>query len=299
MGKLLTFGCSFTYFKEWSTWADILGREFDQYQNFGRGGAGNTYIFNQIMQCIAEGKINKSDTVIVMWSSVIREDRFVNDEWLTPGAIYNQNLYNDEFMNYVDPVGFFIRDCAHVAAVSLALDQIGCKNIFLSMMPLDNAREWSKLSWVQQIFSNDKVTWFKKKYKCYLDKIRPSVFDVVYNGNWYTRRKELVKDRNWYKQLTVPDNYFWDQKPEDYILPSIEDLEKGKITCNTRATDFLLEQMNAKTTAELLEFRLWEKVDIHPTPLLHLEYLQKVLPEYPISEENIQRVKDEDSTLSK
>lgn len=296
--QLFTFGCSFTSYN-WSTWADILGREFDQFENLGISGAGNTYIFNKLMQCIAEGKIEKSSTVIVMWSNVIREDRYINNDWISPGCIYNQNTYQEGFMKFVDPVGLFIRDCAHIAAVTLALEQIGCKFIFLSMMPLDNAKEYLKLSWTQKILADDTVSLYKRKYKKYFDLVRPSMLDVVYNGNWYNRRDELVKDRDWYKQLYVPDNYFWDQKPEDSVIPSIEDLENNNITCNSRAVSFLLDKMNAETIEEILEFRLWEKVDHHPTPMHHLEYLQKVLPEYTISKENIQRVKDEDSALPK
>lgn len=35
MTRLFTFGCSFTKFF-WPTWADILGQEFDYYENWGR-----------------------------------------------------------------------------------------------------------------------------------------------------------------------------------------------------------------------------------------------------------------------
>ena len=59
------------------------------------------------MQAIADNDINKDTTVIVMWSSIIREDRFIDMHWMSPGNIYNQNRYNDAFMEYVDPVGFF------------------------------------------------------------------------------------------------------------------------------------------------------------------------------------------------
>lgn len=298
MSELFTFGCSFTSYN-WSTWSDILGREFDHYENHGRGGAGNTFIFNSILQCIAERKIKNTSTVIVMWSNVIREDRYVGEDWIAPGCIYNQNTYNNEFMEFVDPVGFFIRDCAHIAGATHALESIGCKFIFLSMMPLDNAKEYLRLSWTEKIFTNDKITQYKRIYKKYFDLIRPSMLEVIYKGNWYNRRNELVKDKDWYSSLQVPSDYFYDQKPEDSKLPSIHDLQQGNIDKKSRTTSFLIDKMNADTIEEVIEFKLWEHVDHHPTPLLHLEYLQKVLPEFPISEENIQKVKDEDSALPK
>jgi len=293
MKKLLAFGCSFTDY-DWSTWADILGREFDDFENHGRCGAGNTYIFNHVMQCIAENKITDSSTVIVMWSNVIREDRYVNGEWITPGCIYNQNTYSEGFMDFVDPVGMFVRDCAHIAAVTHALDSTGCTYHFLSMMPIDNAREYLKLNWTEKILDSDTVSQYKRKYKKYLDLIKPSMLEVVYNNNWYNRRDDLVKDKSWYSNLTVPDNWFYDQQPEDSILPGLDNL----YNCNDRVKSFLCDRMNAQSIDEIVEFKLWEHIDHHPTPLLHLEYLQKVLPEYKISEDNIQRVINENSTLS-
>jgi hypothetical protein len=293
MNKLLTFGCSFTDYN-WSTWADILGREFDDFQNHGRGGAGNTYIFNRIMQCIAENQITDSSTVIVMWSNVIREDRYVDGEWIAPGCIYNQNTYSEGFMDFVDPIGLFIRDCAHVAAVTHALNSTGCTYHFLSMMPIDNAKEYLKLKWTEKILASDTVSQYKRKYKKYLDLIKPSMLEVVYNNNWYNKRDDLVKDKTWYDNLTVPENWFYDQQPEDSVLPGLDNL----YNCNDRVKSFLCNKMNAQSIDEIVEFKLWERIDHHPTPLLHLEYLQKVLPEYKISEDNIQRVINENSTLS-
>ena len=293
MSQLFTFGCSFTSYN-WSTWADILGREFDTFENYGLCGAGNTYIFNHIMQCVTENKITENSTVIVMWSNVIREDRLVKNEWIAPGCIYNQNSYNEGFMQYVDPAGMFVRDCAHIAAITHVLESIGCTFHFTSMMPLDNAKEYLKLKWTEKILSNDIVSSYKQKYKKYLNLVKPSMFEVIYNNNWYSRSKDLVKDKDWYNNLSIPDNWFYNQQPEDSILPDINNLNE----CNDRVKSFLCDKMNASSIEEIQQFELWKCIDHHPTPLLHLEYLQKVLPEYTISNSNIQKVKDENSTLS-
>jgi len=291
MSQLFTFGCSSTSYN-WSTWADILGREFNKFENLGQNAAGNTLIFNKILQCIAEGRISKSSTVIVMWSDINREDRYVGNDWIAPGCIYNQNVYNEGFMEYVDPVGFFIRDCAHIAAVTHALESTGCNFIFLSTMPLDGtAKEYLKLSWLEKILSSDKISLYRHIYEKYFDLIRPSLLEVVFKGSWYNRRDDLVKDRNWYEKLR--------SRTDAFILPAIQDLENGNIDNESDIAKFLLDKMNAATIEEIIEYRLWERVDHHATPLMHLEFLQKVLPEFTISKENIQKVIDEDSALPK
>jgi hypothetical protein len=71
---LFTFGCSFTEYI-WPTWADILGREFEYYENWGKAGGGNQYIFNSLIECHLRNQLTKDDTVIIRWTSPDREDR--------------------------------------------------------------------------------------------------------------------------------------------------------------------------------------------------------------------------------
>ena len=63
--RLFTFGCSFTEWI-WATWANILAYELDvPFYNFGKPGAGNYYIANQISQADAIFNFTKDDLVIV------------------------------------------------------------------------------------------------------------------------------------------------------------------------------------------------------------------------------------------
>ena len=59
MSRLFTFGCSFTHWS-WPTWADILGREFDEYENWGQRGGGNVFIFHSLIECYKKNKLNKN-----------------------------------------------------------------------------------------------------------------------------------------------------------------------------------------------------------------------------------------------
>ena len=104
---LITFGCSFTKYS-WGTWANILAKELEpvEYINLGKSGAGNQYIFNMLMQADAVYDFTHEDLVVVQWTNVCREDRYIPQKkdsgpWVTPGNIYSQEEYDTNFvMNY-------------------------------------------------------------------------------------------------------------------------------------------------------------------------------------------------------
>ena len=48
--RLFVFGCSFTMY-EWPTYADFLGYEFDQFENWGFPGLGNRAIAERVAEC--------------------------------------------------------------------------------------------------------------------------------------------------------------------------------------------------------------------------------------------------------
>lgn len=71
--RLFTFGCSFTRYY-WPTWADMLGREYDEFENWGNGGIGNRAILERLTECMVNNKITAQDTIIVQWSDLHRFD---------------------------------------------------------------------------------------------------------------------------------------------------------------------------------------------------------------------------------
>ena len=86
MKRLFTFGCSFTNYR-WPTWADIVSQDYDYYENWGQRGGGNKYIYFSLIECHQRNNITADDTVMIMWSSQAREDKFLDNKWYTPGAI--------------------------------------------------------------------------------------------------------------------------------------------------------------------------------------------------------------------
>ena len=122
MKRLFTFGCSFTNYR-WSTWADCLAPEFDYFENWGQAGAGNHFIFNSVMEADQRHHFGKDDTIIVCWTSINREDRYVDGRWHTPGnAHFATNVYNSAYLKtHLDERGYLIRDLAYIKAVLLLL----------------------------------------------------------------------------------------------------------------------------------------------------------------------------------
>lgn len=119
--RLVTAGCSFTDYC-WSTWADILGEHFNNYQNFGIGGCDNATIARNVVQNAQPG-----DLVIVLWSSFERwsfylEEKYPmpfdeNNHWrhLGPLTIYDKTF----FVNYYHKVERFQTTMDYVQLVDL------------------------------------------------------------------------------------------------------------------------------------------------------------------------------------
>lgn len=179
--RFFAFGCSATSCN-WPTWADIVARQYDQYQNWALPGAGNPFIFYSVMEAIKRNNIKSDDTVMIMWTNIGREDRYVKGTgWITPGSIYNQTIYSPEFVrDYADPTGYLIRDMAHLSAVRLLLDNIGCKYKFFTTVPFNVPDDN-----IFKVFSIDtKIT---NLYWDDIESVAPSVFEVVFNFDWYSR----------------------------------------------------------------------------------------------------------------
>jgi hypothetical protein len=123
---------------QWPTWADMVGQEIEEYHNFGQSGAGNVFISNQIAEANLRHNFNEDDLIMVMWSTVTREDRYINKHWNCYGNIYFQNFYDKDFiMKYVDNRGQLIRDLALIAMADGLLKTTKATYHMLSMQSID------------------------------------------------------------------------------------------------------------------------------------------------------------------
>jgi len=177
MTRLFTFGCSFTNYR-WSTWADCLAPEFDYFENWGQSGAGNHYIFNSMMEADQRHRFDEGDTVIVCWTNVLRDDRYIKDRWITLGGVASANVYTKEFLTYeVDLRGYFIRDIAMIkAAKEMLRSRPGVKWYFTSMIPM----------YMEDIHTNVVVDRdVVELYQDVLDDFVPSFFETLRPEGWW------------------------------------------------------------------------------------------------------------------
>jgi hypothetical protein len=100
--RFFAFGCSYTKWPS-PTWADFIGINFDEYYNYGKAGACNTYIANSFIEANEEHKFNKeTDTIFIALSGFGRFsyiERIENEtgkylSWETHGDILFTNHNN-------------------------------------------------------------------------------------------------------------------------------------------------------------------------------------------------------------
>jgi len=144
--RIFTFGCSFTEFP-WPTWADIIIEHAESEvpgvvgENWGRTGAGNTFIASRIWECHAKNKLTSDDYVFICWSSIFREDRHINGNWITNGELLRlEDGITPEFvLKYTGDVNSkynMLKDCALIQSTHLALQQLGVNVIHFTMIGL-------------------------------------------------------------------------------------------------------------------------------------------------------------------
>ena len=158
--RFFAFGCSYTAFA-WPTWSDFVGLRFpDKYYNYGRSGAANNFIFHHLVEMHERHTFTKNDLIIIQWSEMMRESRYLNGWWHANGSIANS--YPKEYIKqYVDPRGFLIRDLTMIAAVTHILDSIGCEYHYLTLNNFAFSKDISEL------------------YTSYLNLMKPSYQKVI------------------------------------------------------------------------------------------------------------------------
>lgn len=190
--RLFTFGCSFTS-HSWATWANILGYELDcEFYNFGRSGAGNQYISMTVSQADNFYKFNENDLVIVCWSGLNREDRYLNNKgWLTPGNIFNQHIIDSEFVEkWADCVFYSLRD---LTLINLTYKLLKNKTQFhmLQMYEINNIKHYFVFEEEHNI--GEKINAIKELSKNTLKEIYPSFFHVLWNNDMKIKFNQVRK----------------------------------------------------------------------------------------------------------
>jgi len=179
--RFIVVGCSFTNYY-WPTWADILKKQMPdaEYFNFGRCGAGNLFISSRLIEAATKLTFNKDDLVMVMWTTICREDRYFHGNWCLPGNIYTQNTYSKEFVSkFADPEGYLLRDLSLIKLSVEAMKSYDSTTVFLNCQPFDVQQDRDHNKQLK-----DGVKDILNTYKSLKDDIQTSMYELEMNMQW-------------------------------------------------------------------------------------------------------------------
>lgn len=199
--RIFSFGCSFTSY-HYPTWADIIASESPhaRHYNLGRTGAGNVNISCRIAEAHNIFNFNENDLILVMWSSYTREDRWVNNSWVTVGNVYNNNVYGKDFTDkYSDTVGYLIRDLGIIYNTHSMLDYLTCDSLRLFSYPVkqesaeiifENTKKYEQITNTYKKFIENNI---KNTLMGTLEDMYPKLKEVghEYQNFW---NNEITKD---------------------------------------------------------------------------------------------------------
>jgi hypothetical protein len=219
------------------------------------GSVGNQYIFNSIIEANQTYKFTNNDTVIIMWATTLREDGYSNHQWHGKGNVYNTEVdHGGHSKSNFDRRGFLIRDAAAISATKSLLETIGVNYCFLSSAQISDFKE------------NEDVY---NLYRPALDLIGPSIHSTIFNNDWYSRpigpNPKSIPDK---KAMALIVKDCVQSIKNNNANFSIELLESSKI------------KWKIENVYNTIKFNSTSPRDFHPTPLEHLEYVEKVFPNW-------------------
>lgn len=146
--RVFIFGCSFTNYI-WPTWANILHFETNpgtEAYNYGYPGGGNLFILSQMMAAHQKHRFQANDLILTMWSTFCREDRYIGHRWETPGNLWTQGFYDEEFIRkYACAKGYTVRDLALISAGTEFMKNISSDAYAFLSVPPDWDRQFNKI----------------------------------------------------------------------------------------------------------------------------------------------------------
>ena len=143
MTRLYVLGCSFSNYA-WPTWADMLGLEFDEYENWAFPGLGNRAIAERVAEIHAKNKLTKDDTVVIQWTSHLRHDWHATDTrhqdnagWKPSGSLFNyinQEIFDEKWIKtFWSETSYIMHTFNNILLTQEFLNGIGCNWRMTSM----------------------------------------------------------------------------------------------------------------------------------------------------------------------
>ncbi len=174
--RFFAIGCSFTN-HTWPTYANLIAHELDiPSYNLGKGAAGNVYIANMVSQCDSVYDFNEDDLVIVQFSSLFREDKYLDNQWVT----YKNYASQDYITRCMQDDHLLLRDTSSIYLVDALLKHKKCQYHLLSLdnIPKMNIMDTNILpSFLKTLWYDDYATklHFNKSIHKSFDDMHPTV----------------------------------------------------------------------------------------------------------------------------
>jgi hypothetical protein len=241
--RIFCFGCSFTEYIM-PTWADILKLYFEntgtEVYNFGRSGAGNYYMFNNIVEKGLHYDFTKDDLILIQWSGIFREDRYKNRFWWTPGNILSQSVYSKSIVDNIlfDEVGMMKRDFSYVHAIQKMLEADNIDYEMFSMNGLVPVDQYYTDISDNNHLRPEEIPEFSELTSLYHDtlmKVHPSVYKILWNNKPYL--KKIQNNPCEFHPLPTEHLSYLEKvfqfKPSDELRTHIDDITKELLNDNT------------------------------------------------------------------
>ncbi len=181
--RIFTFGCSFTEYT-WPTWADVLAVQSKiPVFNGARAGMGNPGIACRIVEYDQKFKFTDKDLILVMWTSWTREDRYIKDNWISAGNVFNNPFYDKNFINkYWSWDNDIIKNASSMILVNKGFN-IGENYFAIDMLENDEVPESSWFDFYRNALPTGPR--FVEDYNCFDNRIRDRHPDILNHVNFY------------------------------------------------------------------------------------------------------------------
>jgi len=118
---------------------------------------------------------------LICWTNVCREDRYKNQSWITPGNIFTQGIYSEEYVKeWADPVGYMLRDICTIKLSINFLENVKCQFHMFSMCNIIDIVDQSQNNLLKNLFFKQKI---KEMYKNELNQLHPDFFSTLWKND--------------------------------------------------------------------------------------------------------------------
>lgn len=238
MSRLFVLGCSFTNYA-WPTWADMLGTEYEFYENWAFPGLGNKAIAERLVEIHARYNLTQEDTVILQWTSHLRHDWHTTDTrhtdyagWKTCGSIFNyinSKIYTDNWIEtFWDEDSYVMHMLHNIILAKNLLQNINCNWYMTSMGEIEKMNSDYPGADMGEIGSKNNIWKDIPQFKIYKDLIFDNkthwiepIGTVTWNSGepgYKFKKKDFV---NWYhdQHPSVEQHAYYLQ---NYVKPKIK-----------------------------------------------------------------------------